>query len=144
MKVEEFVYQSNKFTIRNIEIVVSNVESHRNGISGEGFFVVTFTDDEVEGGRFVGIVFHNLLKQNKNGYVTGLTHESFIDKGWTNPQVAVLEIGMLNEGNIGRDNMWRGDHYLPVLAKAIVDYEKQRKKYNDRMYKKDAEDRGGY
>lgn len=145
MKTEEFVYQSKKFKDRDIEIVVLDVESHRNGVSGEGFFAVTFTDSKIENKRFIGIVFHNVLKQNKDGYYTGgLVYKSIFEKGWKNPQVAVLEIGLLNEGNIGSANKWRGDYYLPVLVNAIVDYEKQNKKHDDKMYKKDAEARGEY
>lgn len=141
---DEFVYKSKNFKDRDIEIFVDKIESHRNGVSGEGFFVITFTDTEMKDKRFVGIVFHNLLKQDKDGYYSGgLLAKGFADEGWVNPQVAVLEIGMLNEGNIGRANKWRGDYYLHILVSAIVDHEKQMKKHDNNIYKREAEARGG-
>lgn len=140
--IEPFVYEPSKFKDGHIEIEVSNIERHRNGVTGQDFFVVAFTDTDAQliGHRFVGIVFCNLLKQDQDGYYTrGLIHESIGDEGWTNPQVAILEIGMLNDGKIGNANKWRGDYYLPVLVDAIVNREKQLKKYEDEVYSFSAE-----
>lgn len=141
---QEFVYKSKTFKDRDIEISISGIESHRNGVSGEPFFVVTFSDNQLPEQKFVGIVFHNLLKQDKDGYYTGgLVAQNFSDKDWINPQVAVLELGMLNDGIIGRPNMWRGDYYLHILADAIVDREKQMKKHDNKMYRAEAKEIGG-
>ncbi len=74
------------------------IDHHRNGICGAPFAAVLFEDSGPEGGRKLGIVFHE-------------PHHC-----------AVLDIARLAAGDIafGR-NSWRGDQYEPHLRMAIAD-----------------------
>ena len=82
-------------------VAIEAVAYHRNGIGGAGFHVVTFTDSEAElgpihGAAMVGIVFE--------------------EEG----RVAVFDRVLLGKGEIGFGvNSWRGDHYEPILRRAI-------------------------
>jgi hypothetical protein len=75
-----------------IEIV--DIQHHRNGVMGEPFYAITFTE---EGSRKVATVFQ------------------------ANWHVAVLDIDLLAAGNITfGENSWRGDNYAPQLRAAIA------------------------
>lgn len=77
--------------------ILRSVDYHRNGICGEGFHVVRFSDPE--GGEMVATVFA------ESGYV------------------AVLNITELANGNtaFAQGNSWRGDHYEDWLREAIAE-----------------------
>jgi len=76
---------------------VREVAHHRNGISGEPFYVVTFEND---GDEMVGIVFEE------------------------QSHVAVFDRKLLGKGAIGFvKNSWRGDHFEKDLRKVVTDYE---------------------
>lgn len=79
-----------------MKITVTQVAYHRNGICGEGFHAVLFTD--AEHGPMVGVVFD--------------------ERG----QCAVLQVPKLSDPAIGVRfglNSWRGDNYEDALRKAI-------------------------
>ncbi len=80
---------------------VQAIEYHRNGISGEGFHIVKFTD--TENGEMLGIVFP-------------------LDKGETwNGRVAIFQQDLLAQGNVTfGQNSWRGDNYEGELRAAIA------------------------
>lgn len=81
-----------------IEIEVLEIAFHRNGICGEPFHVVLFTDDSGEGGAKLAIVFAK------------------------DYHVAVLDIARLAELNVKfRSNSWRGDRFEPALREAIAE-----------------------
>jgi hypothetical protein len=81
---------------------IIEIASHRNGVTGEPFWVVRF--DERGNGRMVAILFSG--------------------KG----QCAVLEVDETANDNIAfaMGNSWRGDDYEPTLRKAIEEWEKAR------------------
>ena len=84
---------------------VLNIAHHRNGISGNSFYVVTFKDEESVGvdHEMVAVVFE--------------------EQG----SVAVLDVNLLHTGDIAfGSNSWRGDVYEKRLRAAIVVYERQR------------------
>lgn len=80
------------------------VAYHRNGVGGEGFYIVRFTCSEAKG-EFVAIRFRK-------------------DDGDFNPCCAILNVPMLAEGNIAMamGNSWRGDHFVADVDAAIEDY----------------------
>lgn len=82
-----------------MDIRVKSVARHRNGVSGEGFHVVLFQEnDENPGRNFVGVVFG----QKK--------------------QVAILDVNMAAAGNVRyAENSWRGDNFEDDLRAAIRD-----------------------
>lgn len=104
-------------------IQVEGVDYHRNGVAGEGFYVVAFRwaqqwrdGSKDESRAMLGIVFH----QDLDAY-----------------RVAVLDREQARRGNIfmhrepGREettggNAWRGDHFLPVLVHAIREESRRR------------------
>ncbi len=90
------------------KIKVTKIAYHRNGISGNGFYVVLFKDEQR---NMVGILFP---EQDCNHY--GVL-------------CAVLDINLLANGIIGMfegaGNAWRGDYYYHHLLDAI---EKEKEK----------------
>ena len=94
---------------------VQEIAYHRNGISGEPFYVVTFTDPDAvgeipnAGGEMVAVVFD-------------------MDPGALapyNPRTAVFDRELLGAGVIAfADNSWRGDHYDRELRQAIEAWER--------------------
>lgn len=82
---------------------INEVHYHRNGISGEPFHVVKFTEKKT---NFIGVVFP-------------------LDDGDTwNGRVAVFDLDLLAQGNIAfGENSWRGDTYESALRQAITFYE---------------------
>lgn len=83
------------------------VEHHRNGVSGRGFYAVTF--ECPENGPMVAAVFPN--GEDEDGLPTFNMDE---------PEIAVFHLGLLGDGNIRfGENSWRGDHYHRELTEAI-------------------------
>ena len=80
-------------------IRIEKIAHHRNGVSGEPFYVVLFVAKD--GRRMLGIVFHT------NKYCSILDLELAADEG---------EIGFMH-------NSWRGDYFEPELRKAIAEWE---------------------
>ena len=80
-----------------MKINILKVDYHRNGVAGNGFYVVLFKYEKTQK---VGIVFE--------------------EKG----NVAVLDVGLLNEGVIeSGENSWRGDDFEPALRIACDSFE---------------------
>jgi hypothetical protein len=80
---------------------IYDIAHHRNGIGGEGFYALTFTD--ADGNAMVATVF---------------------DEPGT---VAVLSLGGLAQGDIAYGtNSWRGDVYEPELRVSIQEWEVNR------------------
>lgn len=77
---------------------LENVQFHRNGVGGEPFYVVTFTENR-----------HNMM-----AVIFDSTDQP------ANPRVAVFDRDALAEGNITfGENSWRGDTYAAWLEDAI-------------------------
>ncbi len=97
---------------KQVEIIA--VESHRNGTTGDHFYVITFywVDKDLERGitrlprKMVGIVFDGLLKNKQ-----------------ADCPVSVLDVDLLAQGDVGfGSNSWRGDYFAPSLYAAIAMY----------------------
>ena len=87
--------KSDDIKINNDEIIVEQIEHHRNGISGNGFDVVLFrwlTKD------MIAIVFE--------------------ERG----NIAVFERHLLGQGRIGfGENSWRGDLFEDNIRRVIAE-----------------------
>jgi hypothetical protein len=81
-----------------MKLKILDVAHHRNGVCGEPFTVVIFTDAEYPG-RMVATLFE------EQGYC------------------AVYNIEELNKGNIVQGNRWRGDRYQAALIPLIKKFE---------------------
>lgn len=94
--------------IRSIE----QVEHHRNGISGEGFYAILFTATNADMGRCLATVFSNREGDGDWGVY---------ERGeWDNPRVAVISLDVLPEHGVKFGaNSWHGDHFAPELYTAI-------------------------
>ena len=91
-----------------MKIQVEEIAYHRNGVSGEGFHVVTFrwAEEEkvmAEPRPMVAILFE------------------------APGQCAVLDREQTRQGNIGfaMGNSWRGDRFEPALRAAIEEFEER-------------------
>lgn len=98
-----------------MKLTIRQTAYHRNGVSGEGFHVVTFSWDNPETGHthhMVGTVFD--------------------EQG----QCAVFDIDELTKDNIAfaKGNSWRGDNFEPELRVAI---ERFREEQDRRIFGKE-------
>jgi hypothetical protein len=99
--------------IKSIELI----DYHRNGISGEGFYVVNFTD--TENGAMMAVVFPPKPIDDPDNYDHGKPDwDSYTRKDWENPRVAVFQADKLPDVRFGH-NSWRGDNYAADLYAAI-------------------------
>jgi hypothetical protein len=92
-----------------MKIKVTNVNYQRNGISGEGFFMLNFTaspDDEKQ--DFLCVIFPNY---DENGNV----------ESEGNPKIAIMNYDENRE--IDFKGCWRGDHFQDVILEALRGYE---------------------
>jgi hypothetical protein len=84
-------------------MTIEDIAYHRNGISGEPFHVVTFSDDrdeDVAGRNMIAIVFE------------------------INMATAVFDRNLIGEGIIAfMENSYRGDHFDRELRAAIEAWE---------------------
>jgi hypothetical protein len=86
-----------------MKLRIIDIASHRNGVSGESFYVVLFNDSERADRRKVAILFERPF------------------------QCAVLAVGKLANGDIAfGSNSWRGDDYEPSLRQAIHAFNQRR------------------
>lgn len=99
-----------------IEIAVEEIAYHRNGTTGEPFYVVRFLDLP-ENDLKIGVVF-DFPRDGDPGKKL---------PPWGNPAVAVLSVNMLPEISFG-NNSWRGDVYASVLYEAIADWTKKERR----------------
>jgi len=100
-----------------MQIEIEQVDYHRNGIRGQGFYVVTFLwtdpngdengDNEIR--AMVGVLFGDWSKDETKYVCDG--------------RCAVFDRGMLGDGNMTfGHNSWRGDRFESELVKAIEQY----------------------
>jgi hypothetical protein len=87
-----------------MKLTIERVAYHRNGISGQGFYVVCFIKSAEPGepaAPMVGVVFQ------RRGHV------------------AVFDRAKLAQADIffAQGNSWRGDNFEPALRQAITDYD---------------------
>lgn len=129
IEYEDFKYRPKTFEHKGTEISTLSVEHHRNGVSGEPFWAVIFDDTASNGSgkRMMAVIFDNVFTYDEDGNMTGVPEFSSDD--WTNPAIAIFDIEKVGQGDIGPLNKWRGDHYLQVVVKAILDYNKQCDKF---------------
>jgi hypothetical protein len=93
---------------------IHEIAYHRNGIAGEPFYAVTFTDHEA-GHTFVATVFPpDPIKEGPNEGEPDWAET----EGWHNPRIAVLAIDLLPSVTFAH-NSWRGDSYQALLYAAI-------------------------
>ena len=96
---------------------IIEVQGHRNGVGGIGFYAVHF-QDKISAKNMSGATkdFVAVLFPNKTG-----------DDFEINGACAVLNIGLLPKVTFAV-NSWRGDHFEPDLRRAIRDYEEEQGK----------------
>ena len=88
----------------DIKIKVLEIEYHRNGISGEGFYAVRFTS---------------------RPYGTNSEPLNFLATVFDRPGcVSVICLDAIAEHGVGFGNKWRGDEFAPAIRKAIKAREK--------------------
>lgn len=79
------------------KVVIERIAYHRNGIAGNGFHVILFT--QMDGTKMQGVVFH--------------------ERG----NIAVFNRELVGQGMIDFfANSWRGDEYEQALREAIAEY----------------------
>lgn len=100
-------------------LLIEDVERSRNGVTGEGFYTVVFTDPDVFGSdspevrneRFIAMVFG----------------DEDPDGPFYNCTTGVVSLSMLNEKGL-KHNTWRGDHYDKALRHAIERWQRDKSK----------------
>lgn len=103
-------------TTKSIEI--HEIAYHRNGIAGEPFYAVAFTDHSNDGRKFLATVFPP--DQLADGPMAG-EPDWTESEGFHNPRIAVLALDVLPCITFGI-NSWRGDNYQRSLYAAILEY----------------------
>jgi len=96
----------------SMNLTIQEIAYHRNGISGEPFYVLTFRDED-EDREMVAIVFD---------------FDADADPAvFTNCRTAVFDREELAAGNIAfaQGNSWRGDYYDADLRQALRVHERQ-------------------
>lgn len=91
-----------------IDYKVTEVNYHRNGIGGEGFYVCRLHDPEH--GEMIAIAFSSSVEDETEARAAG---------SWINPCIAVFSEEKLPDVRFFH-NSWRGDHYWPSVYDAIV------------------------
>lgn len=89
--------------IEPTSITVHQVEYHRNGVGGMGFYAVIF--DDGENGPMIGTVFADDLDRTQS-------------TAFFNAHCAVFSLELLPDVTFG-ENSWRGDHYFDFLVEAV-------------------------
>lgn len=88
-----------------MKLVIEEIARHRNGVSGEPFYVVRFAEPDEER-RMLAVVFER---------------EDGPDEHKPNGQCAVFNRALLADDVIAfGENSWRGDHYESFLRQAIA------------------------
>jgi len=83
---------------------VLEIAYHRNGVGGNGFYVIKFRHYENLDTTMLAIYFAEDDKA-----ITG--------------NIAIMDINLLNQGIIGPENKWRGDMYEPFISEAVKTYQ---------------------
>lgn len=119
-----------KFTPKKIgDYKVLDVDYHRNGVSGEGFYTGIFLDvsGDQKGKKFTFVMFPSF-----SGWVKGKEQEEALDYTYDDAcgdyRCAVLCLDDVNSGTA--ESAWRGDYfYHAVVQKAIKELNKQQDKH---------------
>ena len=89
---------------------IDKIDYHRNGVGGEGFYVVKFhdrsdseTDDKVCRRDLIAVVF---VQRDADGYTDA------------EATIQTCRIAVLEPANVGA--RWRGDVFAPDIVKAIM------------------------
>ena len=114
---------------------VESIDWHRNGVSGEGFFVALVHDKEN------GLMVVTRVPPERDEE-TG--KRSLDMPGGHGHLITVLNVALLVHGNIRFfENSWRGDHYLSVMDEAIAAYDADMDKRYNRVYPADRKSKEG-
>lgn len=89
-------------------IVIEEIDYHRNGVGGVGFFVVKFVEPAEER-RMLAVLFPGPNVSDEGGTINGLC--AVFDR--TKLTQDIITFGI---------NSWRGDAYEPELRQAILAY----------------------
>lgn len=119
-----------KFTPKKFgDYKVLDVDYHRNGVGGEGFFTGIFIDvnGDQKGKTFTFVMFASF-----SGWVKGKEHEEAqeytFDEACGDYKCAVLCLEDVNSGTA--ESAWRGDYfYHAVVQSAIKEHDRQWKKH---------------
>lgn len=97
-----------------MNLTIHEVDYHRNGSWGTGFYVIRFRDNDL-GREFVGTVFGH----NPTVYRDSETPYEFYDPIYEDPHVAVLDVDLVKSTVRFGENSWRGGNYADDLYLAI-------------------------
>ena len=91
---------------------------HRNGVGGEGFYVITFE-------WIVNSRFSPALLTPRHMIATLFSHREDETGTKISGRCAVLDIDECKKDNIkfANGNSWRGDHFEPIMRKIIQEQE---------------------
>jgi hypothetical protein len=107
-------------TVTRGDVRVTQVVYHRNGIAGEGFYLVRFRwDDEGCARDMLATVFPP--PPAESGPDEGEPDWLGRNREFHRPHVAVLDEGMLPNIAFGQ-NSWRGDEFADALYAAIREH----------------------
>lgn len=99
-------------------ITVQEIAYHRNGVGGEPFYAVTFTDPEQPDHTFLATVFPP--DPLPDGPMEG-EPDWTLTQGYHDPRIAVVAIDLLPSVTFAH-NSWRGDRYMQALYAAILEH----------------------
>lgn len=113
----------------HMKLTATQIDYHRNGISGKGFYVVVFD--------------YEYTDRDGSHTEIGKNMVAIRPAGSSKDECYVLNADMLAAGNIGfaEGNSWRGDMYVDAIDEAIAEHEKKsmaqlRKERKEREKKK--------
>lgn len=123
-----------QFENLDMKIEVEEIAYHRNGISGNGFHVVLFTQTH-EGTGWRPRTLVRLPKCNRMMGVI-FTNESTDHK--TTGYCAIFDRDKISQNVVAfGNNSWRGDQYEAILREAILEKQKDEdKKWKKEMIEK--------
>lgn len=107
------------------EYQVIDVDYHRNGVGGVGFYTGIF---EIRDGEEAGKKFTFVMFPSFSGWVKGKEYEKADEYTFDNAtgdyQCAILSLDSLNRGTA--EDAWRGDYfYHHVVQEAIKEHDRQ-------------------
>lgn len=109
-----------------MKLNIHEVDHHRNGVVGEPFHVVRFTDtSQPELGEFVAVVFDHFDADDYGPAYDDPDEMAKQRRASRECRTAVLNVGMLTDPNAKLKvrfgvNSWRGDRYDDALREAIT------------------------
>ena len=100
-----------------MNIDIQEVDYHRNGRWGEGFYAIRFYDRD-NSREFVATVFG----YNPACYRDEETPGQFYNDVYEDPHVAVLDVNLTGQTIAFGVNSWRGGNYAEALYRAIDEH----------------------